>query len=96
MARTKPPHGAEFKNLVLGMQWPENFYSLSHVALPFPPDDEVYGFEPVAGEMPYPQIGLAQLVGENGALIFPASLYTRARSNPFFDYVTRRLVEASD
>jgi len=96
MARTKPPHGAEFKNLVLGMQWPENFYSLSHVALPFPPDDEVYGFEPVAGEMPYPQIGLAQLVGESGALIFPASLYTRARSNPFFDYVTRRLVEASD
>ena len=96
MARTKPPHRSEFKNLVLGMQWPENFYSLSHVALPFPPDDEVYGFEPAAGEMPYPQIGLAQLVGENGALIFPASLYTRARSNPFFDYVTRRLVEASD
>ena len=96
MARTKPPHSSEFKNLVLGMQWPEIFYSLSHVALPFPPDDEVYGFEPAASEMPYPRIGRVQLVGENGALIFPASLYTRARSNPFFDYVTRRLVEASD
>jgi len=93
VARTKLPHRSTFSSQALGMQWPENFYSLSHVALPFPPDDEVYGFDPLPGQEPYPQIGLAQLVGENGALVFPASLYTRARSNPFFSYVERRVLE---
>ena len=94
-ARTKPPHRSAFSARELGLEWPDKFYSLSHVALPFPPGDEVYGFEPVLGDMPYPQIGLAQMVGESGALIFPASLYTRARSNPFFDYMTRRVLENS-
>ena len=92
-ARTKLPHRSSFSNQQLGMQWPENFYSLSHVALPFPPYDEVYGFEPLSGQEPYPQIGLAQMVGENGALVFPASLHTRARSNPFFGYIERRVLD---
>jgi alpha-beta hydrolase superfamily lysophospholipase len=96
IARTKPPHRAAFASQDLGMKWPENFYSLSHVALPFPPDDEVYGFEPASGQEPYPQIGLAQMVGENGALVLPSSLFTRARSNPFFDYIEHRVVEAID
>ena len=94
VASTKLPHRTTFTSAGLGMQWPKKFYSLSHVALPFPPFDEVYGFEPVSGQQPYPQIGLAQLVGENGALVFPASLYTRARSNPFFKYIENRVVEA--
>jgi len=92
-AKTKLPHRSTFSSQPLGMQWPKNFYSLSHVALPFPPADEVYGFEPISGQQPYPQIGLAQMVGESGALVFPASLYTRARSNPFFSYIERRVLE---
>ncbi len=92
-ANTKLPHRSTFSSQPLGMRWPDNFYSLSHVALPFPPADEVYGFEPISGQQPYPQIGLAQMVGENGALVFPASLYTRARSNPFFGYIERRVLE---
>jgi hypothetical protein len=95
-ASTKLPHSSTFRSQQLGMQWPRNFYSLSHVALPFPPHDEVYGFEPLAGQEPYPQIGLAQMVGEDGALVFPASLYTRARSNPFFGYIQRRVLDVVD
>lgn len=93
-ARTKQPHGNAFNSQQLGMKWPANFYSLSHVALPFPPTDEVYGFQPASGQEPYPQIGLAQMVGENGALVFPPSLYTRARSNPFFGYIQRRVLDS--
>ena len=96
VASSKQAHGSTFNRQPLGLKWPENFYSMSHVALPFPPFDEVYGFEPVAGQEPYPQIGLAQMVGENGALVFPPSLFTRARSNPFFGYIEDRLVEAID
>jgi hypothetical protein len=36
------------------------------------------------------------MVGENGALVLPSSLFTRARSNPFFDYIEHRVVEAID
>lgn len=76
--------------------WPEDLYSLSHVALPFPPDDEIYGFEEPAQETRFPRIGGAQMAGESGALIVPASLFTRVRSNPFHTYVERRIIEAVD
>ena len=30
----------------LGLAWPQDVYSLAHVALPFPPDDPLYGGRP--------------------------------------------------
>ena len=30
----------------LAQSWPQDVYSLSHVAVPFPPDDDLYGREP--------------------------------------------------
>ena len=30
----------------LAQSWPQDVYSLSHVAVPFPPDDNLYGREP--------------------------------------------------
>jgi alpha-beta hydrolase superfamily lysophospholipase len=85
------PHQTEFARLPLELSWPENMYSLSHVAMPFPPDDPVYGFDAPMGEGGFPRLGRAQMTGENGALTLPASLFTRARSNPFHDYVEQRI-----
>jgi alpha-beta hydrolase superfamily lysophospholipase len=96
IAKTKAPHRSAFVDQRLNMNWPANFYSLSHVALPFPPGDEVYGFQPQSDERLYPRIGLAQMVGESSALVFPPSLYTRARSNPFFGYIEHRVLGAID
>ena len=39
------------------LAWPANLVSLGHVALPFPPDDPVYGFIPGSGHNGVPSIG---------------------------------------
>ena len=38
------------ERLPTGLEWPRHVFSLSHVALPFPPDDPVYGAESAADE----------------------------------------------
>ncbi len=69
----------------LGMQWPRGVYSLSHVALPFPPNDPVYGVGPVWRD-PFP-LGRIDPRGEKGALVVPLNLLMRLRYNPFFDII---------
>jgi hypothetical protein len=66
-------------------------YSLTHIALPFPPDDPVYG-GPEAGESPGVQIGNVVLRGEHGVLqISPADLL-RMHWNPFHSYMEQRVL----
>jgi alpha-beta hydrolase superfamily lysophospholipase len=68
------------------LKWPKGVYSLSHVALPFSPDDPVYGAQPPAKhELVY--LGRPQLRGERGLLAVPANELIRLRHNPFFAYV---------
>ncbi len=75
----------------LQYSWPEDVYSLTHVALPFPLDDEVYGLESVGVDSGYPYLGRVQMLGESGALILPPALLQRLRSNPFYGYIEERL-----
>ncbi|MEN8163030.1 MAG: alpha/beta fold hydrolase [Acidobacteriota bacterium] len=76
---------AEFEVDDLKMEWPRGVYSLSHVALPFPPDDPVYGVGPVWRD-PFP-LGRIDPRGEKGTLVVPLSLLMRLRYNPFFDVI---------
>jgi alpha-beta hydrolase superfamily lysophospholipase len=69
----------------LEMEWPRGVYSLSHVALPFPPDDPVYGVGPRWRD-PFP-LGRIDPRGEKGALVVPLNLLMRLRYNPFFDII---------
>ncbi len=71
----------------LGVDWPRGVYSLSHVALPFPPDDPTYGQDSELAWFP----GLASPRGEVGVLAVPLELFMRLRSNPFFDVVRERI-----
>lgn len=66
--------------------WPEGTYSLSHVALPFPPDDPLYGGASVAADDGRIQLGNVVLRGEAGALRVSAAGFLRQSFNPFFDY----------
>ncbi len=66
------------------LAWPANLVSLGHVALPFPPDDPVYGFLPGSGHNGVPSIGSWLLRGENGAVTITLGSLTRLRSNPFW------------
>ena len=75
---------------LLDLSWPERVFSLSHVALPFPPDDSLYGYE-VAGDTSHVQLGSVQVHGENGVLAIPDWVLTRQRSNPFHAYMIDRI-----
>ncbi len=74
----------------LELAWPRTVFSLSHVALPFPPDDPLYGYE-VAGPSNHVQLGNIAIRGENGVLTVPMWALTRQRSNPFHSYVLERI-----
>jgi len=75
----------------LGLPWPSDVYSLSHVALPFPERDPLYG-GPAAKPSPGIRIGANALRGEIGALQIPAATMLRQRWNPFYDYLEARIL----
>jgi hypothetical protein len=68
------------------MSWPPDVYSLSHVALPFAPDDPLYG-NGSGKESPGIQLGDLALRGERGALAIGDSAQIRQRWNPFYAYL---------
>jgi alpha-beta hydrolase superfamily lysophospholipase len=75
---------------LLDLSWPLQVFSLSHVALPFPPDDPLYGYEAARGTN-HVQLGQVQVHGENGVLSVPDWVLTRQRSNPFHGYMIERI-----
>jgi hypothetical protein len=76
----------------LDMHWPEGLYSLSHVALPFPISDPLYGRQK-SEENPGIQIGDIALRGERNVFQISASDMLRLRWNPFYSYLEERLIE---
>lgn len=69
-----------------GLTWPRGVYSLSHVALPFSPEDPVYGAHaPAVEKLLY--LGRLDVLGERGLLAVPASDLVRLRHNPFYSYL---------
>lgn len=72
----------------LGLAWPRSVYSLSHVALPFPKSDSLYGNQPA--EKGGLHIGLLAARGERGVISIPASDMLRLRHNPFYTYQEER------
>ena len=90
--KTKAPHTDVIESRALGLMWPQGVYSLSHVAIPFPPDDPVYGAGRVAGS-DYQGLPLGALSprGETRLLIAPVGQLMRLRHNPFFSYTEARV-----
>ena len=74
----------------LDLSWPPGVYSLSHIALPFPSDDPVYGASrPPGSDSIF--LGNVDLQGERGLLAVPADGFMRLRHNPFFPYIAARV-----
>ncbi len=74
----------------LGQGWPESVYSLSHVAVPFPPTDPLYGTAGGNGAPAGYNLGRLSPKGERRVLVIPAEDLNRLRYNPFFDYMATR------
>jgi alpha-beta hydrolase superfamily lysophospholipase len=92
VVRRKRPGDNEIAEMSMGLMWPQGVYSLSHVALPFSPNDPLYG-GPAAGNSPGIKLGDLALRGERGMLQIPAAAMLRLRWNPFYPYMERRLLE---
>jgi hypothetical protein len=92
MARSRPAGAGEWSEAPLGLVWPPAVYSLSHVAMPIPPEDPLYGTREAArGSLP---LGSLELRGERGVLHVPMDQLMRLRHNPFFPYLAERVREA--
>jgi hypothetical protein len=90
VARNRESGEDRWTEAPLGTSWPRGVYSLSHVALPFPPDDPLYGARAGADASQF-GLGAVELRGERSVLVLPPALLMRLRYNPFFDYVAQRI-----
>ena len=95
VARTRPARAATFSSdQALDLEWPTHIYSLSHVAIPIPPDDPVYGaHDSESRALDHFRFSWLELHGERGLLRVPTQDLLRLRYNPFFSYVEQRLIE---
>jgi len=92
MIRHHEAGAKEISDTPIDFAWPEGVYSLSHVALPFPESDPLYGGA-AAAESPGISLGSLTPRGERNVLQIPAADLLRQRWNPFYVYLENRIVE---
>jgi alpha-beta hydrolase superfamily lysophospholipase len=83
---------AKVTQSLLGIDWPPSVFSLSHVSLPFPATDSLYG-DGIARDSPGIELGILSFRGERGALKISANDMLRLRWNPFYSYQERRILD---
>jgi len=88
--RTVAPGATTVAVRPLDMAWPRDVYSLSHVAIPFPMSDPVYGRDETGAEPAIIRLGLLSPRGERSVLSVPSDTLMRLTCNPFFSYVSAR------
>jgi alpha-beta hydrolase superfamily lysophospholipase len=92
-ARSYPKAGGAASEVPLGVSWPPQFFSLSHVAMPFAPNDSLFGTEPDMRDDYGMRIGTIVPRGEKSVLRTSLESLMRLNSNPFSAYVDRRIAE---
>jgi alpha-beta hydrolase superfamily lysophospholipase len=75
----------------LGLDYPPELFSLSHVALPFPVSDPLYGSRPENPTQYGINLGDLTVRGERLVLIVDLDTLLRVSSNPFFPYMLKRI-----
>ncbi len=75
----------------LSTPYPADVYSLSHIAVPFPLDDGLYGLTPDPADDFGVRLGNIAARGEFGALIVGPQMLLRMSSNPFLPYMLERI-----
>ena len=93
VSRCKPPYAAGIATTrQLGAEWPRGVISLSHVALPFAPEDPLYG----AHKPDDPNtlfLGQAEIRGERGLMKISSDWLLRIRYNPFYAVLEQRVLD---
>ena len=93
VARYKAPLSANVTEHELhGLAWPADVFSLSHIALPFPANDPLYGSNPPVGDESL-HLGDIPMRGERDINKIPGEWLLRMRYNPFYDVLETRVLE---
>lgn len=75
----------------LDAAWPSDSFSLSHIALPFPVTDSLYGSQPASPGEYGISLGTVSLRGETQVMIVDPGALMRITSNPFFSWMMMRI-----
>lgn len=75
----------------LDLAWPRDVFSLSHVAIPFPTTDPVYGRDEIADAPRMIRLGVISPRGERAVFTVPSDTLMRLTCNPFFPYLAARI-----
>ena len=82
----------------LNLPYPPGIFSLSHLSIPIPMDDPLYGMQPdprTKSEFGF-SLGAMDARGERGALVVDQDFLTRLPCNPFFPYLLGRVDDGID
>jgi len=90
--RRKLAGGVQVEHIAEPLTWPNNLFSLSHIALPFPPTDPLYGNSP-AEPSPGVSLGDLEFKGERSVLAIPGTALMRLRWNPFYFWMEEEITE---
>ena len=89
VALRRAPGDSAVRSEATRLAWPAGVFAMSHVAIPMPPDDPIYGAtRPAARRAIY--LGRVELLGEQGLLAISPNVLVRLRFNPFYPYVWER------
>ncbi|RSK70927.1 alpha/beta hydrolase [Enterobacter huaxiensis] len=91
VAKITPADSTQEKIMPLQVAYPQDVYSLSHVAVPFPPDDDLYGRDPQIKNRYGISLGTIALWGETSVLSVGKEALMRVTSNPFYGYMVERI-----
>lgn len=80
----------------LDLLYPADIYSLSHIALPFPDTDSLYGRHPTQRNEFGVSFGVLAIRGERGVLVTSLDSLLRMSSNPFYDYLLEKIDQRID
>jgi alpha-beta hydrolase superfamily lysophospholipase len=87
--RSSGPGSTDGQTRPLGLAWPPSVFSLSHIALPFAPDDPVFGAVSADGSSGL-RVGALEPRGERALLVVPVEQLMRLSFNPFYSYLESR------
>jgi alpha-beta hydrolase superfamily lysophospholipase len=83
--------GETWNDQATEMSWPAEIVSLSHIAVPIPPDDPIYGTAEATARSGV-SLGSVTLRAEPSALMLSSSLFVRCRYNPFYELMEDRVL----
>ncbi|MFN7780372.1 MAG: alpha/beta hydrolase [Betaproteobacteria bacterium] len=91
IARVVPAGASAEQVQPLALTYPFEVFSLSHVAVPFPVEDPLYGMKPDLSEDYGANLGTLAVRGERGALVVSLDSLIRMSSNPFYPYMIEKI-----